>query len=325
MSDSNAQYVAAVSTQLNNVPQQMQSKLQDAVVYDPAYSDPGTAFYLDDRGTTDPKEATSKGGRIEPRELQGFRRGGYFEADQDWFYEFDEDRVAMLLNPLNTDVQSLMAGKERKKDWDIINKVMLGTTYKASGSQTNAPLDTPVVFPSSQIILDDNRDDLHDDEALKVAASGPLHLTVGKLITAGKMLDGSLVDGQKFVAVDEFAIANLLASTPTTSAYYSDVKALNSGKVDEFLGFRFKKFANKTGILPGYVATGSLAATSYVAWLDKGVHYNERAITNVTVAKDITVEGHPTQVYYKRQRAGARRYEDAVVQINCTRLRRLAS
>lgn len=318
-----AHYVTAVQTQLNNVPQQEQSMLTGCVNYEPNHSSPGTSFFLDDRGKTDPKESQGKGGRIEPRELDGTRVGGHFYGDEDWFYEYNEDKVRMLLDPQNEDVRSLVMGKERKKDQDIVNNALFGTTYQASGDG-DAPLDTPLTLPNSQIIAVNDRQYLHDEEAAKVATSGSLHLTIGKLILAKTMLGRSHVRGKRYIACDEFAKANLLSTIPATSQFYAGAVKLYEGEIDHFLGFTFKEFSSEDGILPTYTAAGNYAASKYAAWIDNGVYYKERPITNVSVQKDITIKGHPTQVYYKRERAWARRYPKAVVQILCTQAKRSA-
>lgn len=323
MADSNAQYVTAVSTQLNNVPQLMKSELEGCVNYEGSYGQPGEAFYLDDRGKTDPKETDTKGGRIEPRELQGMRRGGYFRGDDDWFYEYDEDKVRLLIDPLNTDVQSLIGGKERKKDWDIVNNLLLGISYSASGDGTKAPLDTAVPLPAGQVLDVADRQNLHDDEKSKVAAAGELHLTIGKLITTDMMLKRSRVKGKKYIAVDEFAKASLLASVPVTSSFYNDAKALVEGKVDTFMGFTFKEFTSEDGIIPT-TTINSKAVNLLPAWIDQGVYYKERTITNVSVTKDTGIRGHPTQVYYKRERAWCRRYDKSVVLVQACQQRQMA-
>lgn len=320
------QYVTAVSTQLSNVPQLLSSELKGCVNYQANFGESGEAFYLDDRGKTNPREHDTKGGRIEPKELDGERRGGYFRGDDDWFYVYEEDKMRMLLDPTNTDMQSLIGGRERKIDWDIVNNLLFGTSYKSSGSGQNAPLDTAESFPAGQVIADDDRQNLHDEEKARVAASGPLHLTVGKLITAKMMLQRSRVKGKLFIAVDEHAIGNLLASIPSTSADYRDAKSLADGNVDHFMGFTFKTFSStEDDIIPTYTATGSKAANQYAAWIDNAVYYKERPVTNISVAKDTGIRGHPIQVYYKRERAWCRRYPKGVVMIKCTQDRQLAA
>ncbi|BBF79916.1 phage capsid protein [Asticcacaulis excentricus] len=323
MSDSTAQYVTAVTTQLGNVPQQMQSVLASCVSYNPNNTTGKEAIMFDDRGRTDPKETDTKGGRIEPRELNGERRGGYFTGDDDWFYIWEEDKVRMLLDPTYADMQSLMAGKERKKDWDIVNNLLFGLTAKSTGG-VNKPLDTTESLASGQIIAADSRLHLHADEKSRVAASGPLHLTIGKLILANKLLSAGQVRGKKYIAVDENAKANLLASIPVTSSLYTKAEALYNGTVDFFMGFTFKELSSDEGIIPTYTETGDLAASEYPAWIDSGVYYEERPITNVSVQKDYGIRGHPTQVYYKRERAWCRRYRRAVVKIKCTNAEQMA-
>jgi hypothetical protein len=326
MDNSYAQYVTAVTTQLNNVPQQMQSLLQNTVQYDANWTDPGTSFFLDDRGKTDPKEVQGKGGRIEPRELNGERRGGNFVGDEDWFYVYGQDKARMLLDPTSADMRSLMAGKERKKDYDIINNLMFGLTPMATGGPGASALDTTEALPNSQIIALADRRNIHDTEKPIIATNGSLHLTVGKLITTRNLLKrshvGDVMKPKMHIAVDENAKGNLLASVATTSKYFNDITALVNGDVDTFMGFQFHEFSSLDGPLPYYVS-GGINCVIYAAWIDSAVYYKERPIENVNVAKDIGIKSHPLQVYYMRERAWARRYKNGVVRIECTQDRQL--
>lgn len=294
-------YVQGFRANLNLLPQQMNSRLIGCVDADLSYSEPGTSFNADDIGASQPARVTTR----VPDSPEGFveqvRRGGHFEAFADGKFVDDLDKARELSDPTNSVMQSMMAGKNRYMDDKIVD-VMFGTAYSG---QT---LTTANAFPSSQIIAAADRQNLHDAEV--VAGSGALGLTVGKIITAGQMLDATELEGERYFAITSYEKAQLLASTPVTSSDFQSVKALVAGTIDSLYGFKFVR----TERLP--VAAN---VTSCAAWVKPAIAYRARTIQNAWIDRRKDKSGR-WYAYYETEHAGVRRYDTGVVQVLCSRV-----
>jgi hypothetical protein len=66
-------------------------------------------------------------------------------------------------------------------------------------------------------------------------------LNVDKLRRAKRLMDANGVPpGDRFLALNAYALENLLGTTQATSADFNTVKALVQGDIDTFMGFKFK-------------------------------------------------------------------------------------
>lgn len=294
-------YVQGFRANLNLLPQQLENRLLGCVDADLAYSEPGTSFNCDDIGASTPAPVTSRAPATPGGFLDQVRRGGHFEAFGDGKWIDNRDKARELSDPSNATMKSIMAGKARFMEAKIID-TMFGTTYSG---QT---LTTANTFPAAQVIAVDDRQNLHDDEA--VAASGNLGLTVGKLITAGAMLDRSELDGERYFAWTSYEKAQLLSSTPVTSSDYASVKALVEGKITEFMGFRFVRSEQ----MP--VAS---SITDCAAWIKSAIEYKAREIITAKI-EQMQANSYRWHAYYETEHAGARRYDTAVVKVRCSRV-----
>lgn len=113
------------------------------------------------------------------------------------------------------------------------------------------------------------------------------NLNVAKLRRAKKLLDASNVpmDGRAMV-ISASGLEGLLGETQTTSADYNSVKALVSGEIDTFLGFKFVTIGDRSeGGLP---IDGSLDRTCYAFHRDAvgfGIGINQRTEINYVPEK----------------------------------------
>lgn len=294
-------YVQGFRANLNLLPQQMDNRLLGCVDTDLAYGEPGTSFNCDDIGASQPAPVTTRVPNSPEGFLEQVRRGGHFEAFADGKFIDNRDKARELSDPSNATMKSIMAGKARYMEDKIID-TLFGTTYSGQN------LTTANTFPAGQIIAVDSRENLHDDES--VAAAGNLGLTVGKLITANVMLDRSELDGERYFGWTSYEKAQLLASTPVTSGDYANVKALVEGKITEFMGFRFVR----TERMP--VASG---ITKCGAWIKPAIQYKAREIitAKITQREDKSFRWY---AYYETEHAGARHYDNGVVQVLCARV-----
>jgi hypothetical protein len=113
------------------------------------------------------------------------------------------------------------------------------------------------------------------------------NLNVAKLRRAKKLMDAANVpmDGRCFI-ISASGLEGLLGETQTTSADFNSVRALVSGEIDTFLGFKFVTIGDRSeGGLP---VDGSLDRTCYAFHRDAvgmGIGMNQRTEINYVPEK----------------------------------------
>tara|TARA_R110000796_G_scaffold146766_3_gene263425 strand:+ start:752 stop:1546 length:795 start_codon:yes stop_codon:yes gene_type:complete len=140
-------------------------------------------------------------------------------------------------------------------------------------------------------------------------ANGSVGLTLAKLIEANEILeDAELEDGtDKVLVVTKKQLTDLLNMTEVKNSDYNTVKALASGEVDYFMGFHFVKVAR----LPLVGTTRSC-----VAWYKGAIQRIKGSMeADVSIRKDLS---YATQIYSCWDLGATRRYDEGVVQIDCT-------
>jgi hypothetical protein len=135
-----------------------------------------------------------------------------------------EDELRMLIDPKSSYAKRLASAFGREMDRVII-AAAIGNSESVDGDDAGSN----VALPSAQVVDEDQ-------------GSANSNLTVEKLREARRILMAANVDlqSEKFICVvNASALDNLLSETEVTSADYNTVKALVSGEVDTFLGFKF--------------------------------------------------------------------------------------
>ena len=135
-------------------------------------------------------------------------------------------------------------------------------------------------------------------------------LTIAKLTEAKRKLDLQDVDPSipRYIAVGPKQIEDLLGTTQVTSSDFNTVKALVSGDVDTFMGFRF--------VMTNRLSIDSNDIRKCFAWAEDGL--------TLGIGKDISArideradKGYATQVYYCMSIGSTRMEENKVCQIFC--------
>lgn len=296
-------YVEGFRANLNMVPQQKTARLLRAVDADMAYAEPGTSFNCDDVGIDTPQRRTTRFGDSPEGVLENIRRGGHFDAYESGKFIDSVDKARFLQDPSNKTMAAMMAGRQRFIDDKIID-TLFGTTY---GADAGGHLTVALTFPSSQNLAANSRANLHAAEANVVAASGDLGLTIGKLITAGEMLDRSELEGERYFAWGSKQKSQLLASAAATNSDYAAAKALVNGEIDTFMGFTFIR----TERLP--IAS---SIRSCAAWIKPAIEYRAREVTTARITER-SDKSYNWYAYYAAEHAGARRYDTGVVRVLC--------
>jgi hypothetical protein len=128
-----------------------------------------------------------------------------------------QDKLKILIDPENAYAVNAAWALGRAMDDEII------TAFNASAA-TGKTGSTSVALPASQQVL--------------AAATG---LTIDKLRQAKEILDSADVDPDepRFIVVAPAQMTDLLETTEVTSADFNTVRALVSGMLDTFMGFKF--------------------------------------------------------------------------------------
>lgn len=139
-------------------------------------------------------------------------------TDYNWADLVDKvDKLKLINDPTNPYAVNAVAAFGRTKD-DLIITALLGTAATGEdGSGTQA-------LPAAQKIAH--------------ASTG---LTLAKLINANEILLEADIDPDlpRYCFVNGAMITDLLSDTTITSADYATVRALQEGKVDTFMGYKF--------------------------------------------------------------------------------------
>jgi hypothetical protein len=224
----------------------------------------------------------------------------------------DEDLIRMLIDPKSAYVEAFANGFGRKKD-SVLIAAMRGNAY---GGEAGA---TSIALPAAQKVLC----------ATENAPGTPSLFNIDLLRKLDYMFGAANVDPQarRYIAYTAKQKQQLLGSTEVTSSDYNTVKALVSGQIDTFMGFKFIQ----TQLLPLEAATynestgaidsgsGSISAANArrcLAWVEDGVI--------LSVGKDIQAKVDPrpdknyaTQVWTCMTVGATRLEEEKVIEIVC--------
>ena len=205
----------------------------------------------------------------------------------------DQDKLRMIVDPTSSYAQAQAFAIGRSMD-DVI---ITAATGDAKTGETGG---TTTSLPSSQkVVVDLDGDGTNEG------------LTIAKLREAKYILDNNDVDPSipRVMVVGPKQIQDLLGTTQVTSSDFATVKALSTGEVDSFMGFKFlvsTRLAHNT----------STDVRTCFAYAVDGI--------TLAVAKDLTVriderpdKGYAVQVYACMSIGATRMEEEKVVEISC--------
>ena len=212
------------------------------------------------------------------------------------FDEWDSTFLGEVVLPESESIQNHAYAYNRSVDRTVI-KAALNVAYTGEIGVD------PVALPAGQFIA------VNYVESGAVANSG---LTIAKLRQAKYMLDAADNDDEdpRYLALTAKSLQDLLRTTEVTNHDYNTVKALVDGKVDQFMGFTFRRLSNK--IMPIDTVTD---IRTVVAWVKSGIKITD---TGKEVHIDIRPDkSHALQIRTVAALGGTRMEEGKVVGIYC--------
>lgn len=277
-------FVKQFGTNLDMLVQQKGSKLRNAVRVESGIT--GEEAYFDQLGKTAAVQKTTRNSDTPLVKSDHYRRRVSLYT-YEWADLLDkEDQIMMLIDPTSQYANNAAWALGRAID-DLLFAEFYGTAYtgKAGGTSTS--------FTSANQI-----------------AAGSTGLTLTKLLAAKELLDEADCDPDepRFIAVTPGLITDLLNTTEVKSADYNTVKALASGQIDTFLGFKFivsnrlDNYTTSTPRAPVWVKSGILLA------IGKDI------TTRIDVRSD---KSYATQVYASMTVGATRMEEEKCVEIFC--------
>lgn len=280
-------FVEQYSANVTMLAQQMGSVLRSAVDVETIK---GKNAFFDQIGSVTAQVRSSRHGSTPQLDTPHSRRRVSL-ADYEWADLIDDlDKVRMLIDPTSAYAKAAAAAMGRAMD-DVIIAALGGS------ADTGVAGGTAVALPSTQKV----------STSAQADGSG---LTIAKLRSAKFILDSNDVDPStpRYIVVSPKQIQDLLATTEVTSSDFNTVKALATGSLDSFLGFKF------------LVSNRLLLANTD----DRLVYAFSADAIKLAIGKDVTArideradKSYATQVYYSMAIGATRMEEKKVVEIPC--------
>lgn len=284
-------FVQQYRSNLVMLAQQVPSRLEMCVLGEPVT---GSTAWYDQIGTAVAQRITERHGNTPIANITHRRRRIDVLSYNTGELIDGADRVRMLADPSSAYAQALVAAMNRQKDDLIIAQFFASANTGADG--TNA-----VAFPAGNQV---------GVNSWKYGSgTGNAGLTVSKLIEAKILLDAGEVDEtERYIVCAAKQLGDLLGTTEVTSSDFNAVQALVSGKVDNFLGFKF--------IRSERLATDGSGYRRVAAWQKNGMYLgkNQDIIAKIAERSD---KNFSVQAYYEMTMGCARVEEARVIEIKC--------
>lgn len=283
---------------ISHLSQQKGSRLRATVMEEPVS---GKKAYFDQVGQAVAQKRTSRHADTPLMDTPHSRR-----EVTTFYYEYadlvdDSDKIRTLNDPTSAYQVAAAWAMGRGMDDEIISAAT-GTAQVDGGAGTTA---TATALPSTQLVAVDFV------ESGSATNSG---LTIGKLREADRILGANDVDPdvERYIAVSQQQITDLLQTTEVTSADFNTVKALVEGNIDTFMGFKFVKTQRLATSNP----SGTIRDRTCFAYLRTGIKLGvgKNPTGRVTERDD---KSYSVQVYYAMDVGATRMEEEQVVQITC--------
>lgn len=296
MKDIPAHFVTEYATNWEHLCQQKMSRTRECVTVDVVH---GKEKKYNQFDTTEMDPVTVRAGdtRISDTNLPARWLRPYPLDKAYLFDEWDEDFLGEVVLPQSESIANHGFAYNRAVDRTVI-KAALNVAYTGEIGVDATPLPAGQVIPVNFVETG--------------AAGANLGLTIGKLRQAKFMLDNADVDDEdpRYLAITAKSLQDLLRTTEVTSHDYNTVKALTDGKVDQFLGFTFRRISNK--IMPLDVVTD---IRTCVAWAKSGIKITDSG-------KEVQIDRRPDksnalQIRTVALLGGTRMEEVKVVSILC--------
>lgn len=211
------------------------------------------------------------------------------------------DKVRMLVSLESPYSQNASNAMGRSTD-DVLIAAATGDALTDGGAGT-APTTTPL--PATQMVAQD---------FVEGGGSTPSGLTIGKLRETARIFGVNDVDEDedRFMAVSQQQLNDLLTTTEVTSSDFNVVKALVEGKVDTFMGFKFLRTQRLVTANP----SGGIIDRTCFAYVRSGIKLGMGRNPAGRI-DELPGKNYSTQVFYAMDLGATRMEEEKVVEVTC--------
>lgn len=295
----------AFSDSVRHLAQQMDSRVAPTFMFEPIE---GEKKFFNIFGKVTVKEQLERSEQANYDETPRTRRmitRKIFKYEELFDNDWDAGQLVAGLQPESGLVEEVAFAFNRKKD----NLAIVAFDADAQSGKDGL---TAVSFPAGQDIdVQTGEDTASGLGVYEIEDSGTdLSFNLGKLREARRLLTEADVPEPYFCAVHPGEMAVLLAAIRITSGDFAALRALDSGKIDHFLGFTFIE----TTEIPKH--TSDLNRYCY-CYSPRGMMFGLEPGGDMTVSIDpIPERSGSTQLLVKMRAAATRIHEDHVVRIN---------
>jgi capsid protein len=318
--------VIAFARNLDLVGQQRKARLLNHVMADTAFSEKGDRITDELMGLSEPEDVLNDIGDTPGGTVSQSRRVSFFRTYNDGNFVGKRDAAEKLINPQNPVVRAMGAGRERRRDEDILGAP--GKQYGIFGDSMEVDKDGDTVFvafPTATNVVPFNFNGLWKGKSDGDAAPGtaPTVLSPQKLRRTKVILDKSeyaeLDNDLPIIALEEEDLQNFGTSIEMLSKDYTThdmarAEKLVNGDLDVFKGFRFVKLSN--GRLPK--VPGQTNRFYAPVWFKSAMLYKERPLVQTRI-QEMPNKMYRWHAYYEAQATSLRREDSAVVWIEVER------
>lgn len=284
-----AHFVKAFNSNVAHIAQQKKTIFGDCARMETLS---GEEEYFDQIGTTTPVERVGRHADTPYMETPHLRRK-VFGKTYDWADLVDKpDKLKMLYDPQSPYARNAGYAFARLKD-DILLAALYADAYTGKDGTTTIAWSSM----TGQVVA-------------RNFGGSNVGLTVEKLVEAKRIILAADVDPDEeiYMGISPLQLADLLNNTKVQSMDYNSVKALVEGKVDTFMGFKFKvsnrilKDASNVWRCPVWAKSGLLLAMA----------------SEVTTRIDeLPTKNYTTQVFASMTMGACRMEEVKVVEVLC--------
>jgi hypothetical protein len=272
----------------------------------------GECKAYDDTPTASLREKTQRFATLTHTDATERRRWLYSKNYYDAFLFDKQDGVALYSDPVGRRMQNLMWAVERQKRDNVI------TAFDATVVGGNRPGDTSYTFTNTAISNATGRVVVHDTTNGGAAGGVSTGLTVEKLILIKEKFAELGVDSTSPINLvcSQRQISDLLREAELQSSDTSEVKALVSGQINQYMGIRFVQ-TNAITIGASNDVDSDTNVYKCYAWVSDGMLFAEHEQPTFEYDRRVDLVGKAWQLKVDFGCGAIRTHEDLVLKVEC--------
>lgn len=305
---------------IQHVGQQKTNRLVPYVDANLAFTEKGDRFTDETFGLSNPVDALTDWADSPEGHVPQYRRVSFGKMYHDGKYVGEREDAEKLISPKNGVVEAMAFGRERRRDEVIVKRGI----FAASMLEINQAGDYQTAsFPAANIVAVDDiafyrgKADGVAAPSAPTAGQGLRLLTPAKIRKAKKLLADGKDDpmGQMPVILyEETDLLGLLTSEELTDGDITQIKRLESGEINSWMGCRFVKV--DPGVLP--VVSGQTTRWYTAMFLPKYLAYKDRPLVRTRIVERAD-KSFNWYAYYRAQDFVLRRRDSAFIWIDIER------